>query len=199
MAIVLVACLLLGGCATKPPVVVDPLGAAPQDFSLDVTVMTGRDVDDVQKAKLLCGRYVLEADGSLHQGVAESASWGARWLPERTRTLSREQVAQVWSLTQQMGFVDPVRGNENINLYLIDPSPGDVTYLLATTANDNRMTYVQSKGIGEPGDPAVTRLVEMLAELSWTSPTPQAQGYEIPMRYEFGPDPYARYRQPEAK
>src|SRR5262245_35397766 len=48
----LIVSLAISGCAHKGPTIVDPLGAAPQDFSVDLTVMTGSGITIEQQAKL---------------------------------------------------------------------------------------------------------------------------------------------------
>ena len=65
----LAACVIgAAGCATKKTVSIDPLGVAPNDFSIELTILTGPQAPASNDAHLRQSRYVLFADGSLHQG-----------------------------------------------------------------------------------------------------------------------------------
>ncbi len=203
------ACLAFGGCARKQQVSADPLGIAPTDFSIEATVMTGEGATLTNAAHLRQSRYVLFADGSLYFGEDVNREQGADWLPPLTRVLTRKQVADVWSLAKQLGFTDPNNaGGAAINFKMVRPGVDGVTQIVAFRGWGERCTFVHSwapKGDKEKADgeapsdqpdPAMTQLVRELARLAWASDTPPVEAVVMPMRYDFGPDPYARFRQP---
>ncbi len=198
------ACLMLalafaivGGCANKPRVVEDPLGSTPEDFSLDLTVLTGPGTDEYPQAHLRQSRFVMMPDGTLHFGVDEDRTRGADWLPDVVRTLTRQQVAEVWSLSRQLGLTDAARGDDRVNFNLITAQPEQVVYLAAFTGDDEAWAFVRRSPAKAP-DAALTSLTRRLAQLSWASDVEQEALAIMPMRYNFGPDPYERFRQPAA-
>ncbi len=184
---------LLAGCTSPTQSSVDPLGAAPQDFGIDMTILVGDSVEPRPQAHLRPGRFVLFADGSLHYGPGDER--GAGWLPGRTRVLSRRQVAELWSLAQQVGFADPAAGADPVNLSLIQPPPDGLAYLISFVGRGDHWMHVRTSTIGNP-DAACVRLARLLADLAWTTDLPEDQIAVIPRRYDLGPDPYIRYRQP---
>ena len=90
--------LVFGGCAAQKQYAKDPLGDAPTDFSVDLTVLGSEEQMD-SGTTVKPSRFVLFADGSLHWGLDEGH--GTAWIPPLRRTLSREQVAGVWSYARQ--------------------------------------------------------------------------------------------------
>ena len=205
MIMTLAACAFAGsGCQQYRRVSTDPLGAAPTDFSLEVTVLTpppppvtttAPASQLASAAHLRQSRYVLFADGSLYQGDDAEHSKGADWLPPLTRVLTRRQVAEVWELSQQLGFTDPANANGATNFKLVPPpDDGHVTYLATFRGWGRRWTFTRASAEAQP-DAAMTQLVRDLAQLAWSSDLPPTAGYIMPKRYDFGSDPYARYRQ----
>jgi len=196
---------VLPGCATPPPASGDPLAAAPEDFALEVVMRCDKEMPPAPPAPTAPpappapqvhqrpGRFIFLPDGSLQ--YADSSRPDGR-MPERTRTLSRRQVAELWSLTRQLGLADPAAGHEPINLDLIQPPAGGVVYLIAVTGHDRRWMFIDAAAAGEAPDPASVAIVRHLAELAWVSDEPEGRVMIIPRRYDLGPDPYARYRRP---
>lgn len=194
IALLALSILLIGGCAHKKPVSADPLGAAPTDFSIELTVLTGPSSPPSSDAHLRQSRYVLFADGSLHQGDDLERVHGADWLPPLTRILTRRQMAEIWSLCQQLGFVlDPAVTSGAINFKLVQPSPDGVTYLAGFSGWGERWTFDRPCSSERP-DPAMVQLTRALARLAWATDLPPTSASIMPKRYDFGPDPYARYR-----
>lgn len=203
------------GCGAPQRVSADPLGAAPTDFALEVTILTPAPATTQPtstapataptaapatmpaEAHLRQSRYVLFSDGSLHQGEDSDHSKGAEWLPPITRVLSRRQIAEVWSLAQQLGFNDPKNaGNSAINFRTVPPpSEGAVVYLMAFRGWGQWWTFTRNSPMDHP-DPAMTEMVRALAQLAWASDMPATEPHVVPRRYDFGADPYERYRQP---
>ena len=184
----------LTGCAAPPEFAPDPLGAVPMDFTLDVTILTGEDIKDRPEAQWRQSRYVLFSDGSLHYGADNERK--ADWMPDLARRLSRQRVAEIWSLSQQLGFADPVNGDVPTNFMSISPAPTEVVYLIAYTGSNKRWEFVRRTEPGDNADPASVTLVRRLAMLAWANDRSSREMPLLPNRYDFGPDPYARYRRP---
>jgi len=196
MAAVLAFTLACAGCARRQQVSADPLGAAPTDFAIELTILTGLDTPTSSEAHLRQSRYVLFADGSLCQGDDPQRAHGPDWLPPLTRVLTRRQVAETWSLAQQLGFTDPANAQRGaVNFKLMAPPKDGVAYLAAISGWGERWTFVRAGALGEP-DPAMVQLSRDLARLAWATDQLPAAISLAPKRYDFGPDPYARFRQP---
>ena len=137
---------------------------------------------------------MLLADGLLPYGT-ETDRGGAR-LPPRARLLSRAQMAGIWSMVRQLGFGDPAAGTAPVNFDLLRPPHDGTAYLIAFTAGEDRWAFHRpSDGDGGP-DAASASLARRLARLAWATDLPERPIAVIPQRYDFGPDPYARYRRP---
>ena len=146
------------------------------------------------EAHLRPGRYVVFPDGSLHCGWEEGR--GPNWLPGKVRTLDRRETAGLWSLVKQVGFVEEAEEGEAENLELIEPPRNGLAYLIALTGRGERWTVVRRSAGSERADAACAALVRHLAELAWVMDK-EEEGWVMPVRYEFGADPYARYRRHE--
>lgn len=184
----------LTGCASPPEFAPDPLGAVPMDFTLDITILAGQDIKDRPEAQWRQSRYVLFSDGSLHYGADNEKR--ADWMPDLARRLSRQRVAEVWSLSQQLGFADPVNGDDPTNFMSISPSPNEVVYIIAYTGSNHRWEFIRRTEPGDDADPAAVTLVRRLAMLAWADDQLSQENHLLPNRYDFGPDPYSRYRRP---
>jgi hypothetical protein len=196
LLVMLASAWCAAGCAQQQRVSADPLGSAPSDFSLEVTILTGEQAPPSSEAHLRQSRYVLFADGSLHYGEDAERAKGGDWLPPLTRVLTRRQVAEVWSVAQHLGFTDPENaGSAAINFNLVKPPIDGVTHIAGFRAWGERWSFTQDATINQP-DPAMVRLVRDLARLAWASDQPKQAVRVMPKRYDFGPDPYERYRQP---
>jgi hypothetical protein len=179
------------GCATAERMGDDPLAAVPGDFSIDLTVLTGAGTPLRTEAHLRPGRFVVFADGSLHYG--EEPDRGAHWLPGKVRTLSRGQMAGLWSLVSQLGLADAAAGSPPVNLDLIEPGPDEIVMVLALTGSGDRWMTVRS-GTADAPDAAGTRLVRRLAQLAWATEQLMDEASITPPRYDLGDDPYEQYR-----
>jgi hypothetical protein len=191
--VTIAAAALLVGCAAKPQAGDDPLGSTPEDFSLDVTVLTGPGAENHPQAHLRQSRFVLMPDGTLHFGVDADRTRGANWLPDVVRTLDRRQVQEVWSSARQLGLTDPARGDQRVNFDLVKAQPEQVVYLAAFTGDDEAWSFIRTGTAAHP-DPALTSLTRLLARLSWASDVEAQAVAVMPTRYNFGPDPYVRYK-----
>lgn len=193
--VLLGACFALGACAAQRTAAVDPIGDVPDDFSIDLTVLvqpTDEDALTVRAAHLKQSRIVLLPDGSLHYGADPDR--GADWLPGLTRRLSRQQIAHVWALLRQLGLTDVEQADPMVNFNLIEVRPGDVAYLAALTAESERWAFLRVSPISGEPDAAMVMLVRTLAQLAWATDIEQVDDDTPARRYDFGPDPYVRYR-----
>jgi hypothetical protein len=196
----LITLLALAACS-QPATVTDPLSAAPEDLTIDVTILTGRRVKVEDEAHRRQGKMILLADGTLHADWGQGVTWKTR--PGLTRTLRREQTAELWFLARQLGFADSSKGDAPVNLGLITPERNEILYLLVFSAGGDTWTFVRHTPADQKTGPELTRMVRALAALAWESDSPVDRVRIEPQRYDFGPDPYARYRiattQPETE
>lgn len=190
--LVLLLVLPHAGCATAPGAIDDPLGRTPDDLSMELTILHGRGIDNVRAVDRRPGRFVVYPDGSLHHDEAV-AERNVR-PPGFIRRLNREQQSDLWLLLRQLGFADPERGDPSQNLHLIQPQRSEIMHQLAIIVDDRRWVFVQRTGAEAEPDAAMRELVQRLAQLSWLPDVPSGEPMIIPPRYDFGPDPYARYR-----
>ncbi len=198
----LVGLLLLTGCAASGPPTqrtgvtssqVDPL-EVPADFSLDLTIWA----DDAGAGPrqpgpdphLRAGRFILFCDGSLH--------WSGRVehpedeMPPLRRILRRADMAALWTLIRQLGMDDVTKATPAVNVRLVEPPPREVLYLAVLTGDGQRWAFQRHAISPDQPDPAMTRLVGRLSELAWGDLVDVVP--LTPRRYDFGLDPYARYR-----
>ncbi|MFZ9880311.1 MAG: hypothetical protein ACO3QC_02785 [Phycisphaerales bacterium] len=185
------------GCSGSPKAVrpaVDPVGAVPADFSLEIDVRTGRGVAERAKVEERSARFVLLPDGSLHGETDLVPREGLR--PARVRRLVREQMAEVWSELANAGFTDPALADFKGNTSLLEPDAGMVLVTIEIHADERRFAFVRRYKPGENDEQAVRRVVRSIAALGWASDEALAETAEIPVRYDLGADPYARYATP---
>lgn len=184
--------LVAAGCASNQPSF-DPLGPQPpSDFSVDASVVVGRNATEQVGVHRRQGRHILFADGGLHSDVGPSLTPDVR--PAETRQLTTAQVESVWRLAQSLGLTDPEKGSRPINDTLLKPGDGEIVTVATFTGGDDRWQFIWRNGFREPTDPAAAALVRELAGLAWMTDTPPNQSM-APIRYDLGTDPYARYRQ----
>jgi hypothetical protein len=191
-ALLLLLMVGMVGCASAPAID-DPIGEVPHDFSVDVAILLGRDIERSPEAHLRPLRMILFPDGSLHSG--EHPRYGhVSWMPGLVRRLNRDQMAKLYGLARELNLSDPDRGDEFINPMLLEPENSEIVYQLALAIGDRRWQFVRHFRPGEGADPAITRFIRHLAELAWETDLLPEEPVVMPHRYDFGPDPYARYR-----
>ena len=186
--------LLLVGCSTPRSGSAatgesDPLAGIPRDFQLDVRVLVGRNVDDRDRLERRASHIVLLPDGSLHAVVGSDVVPGSR--PGLSRVLYRDQVADVWALLGRLGIIgegEPVTGPVRV------PGAKEIVYVVEYTMNNDRRRIVQRVLSPEARESANTVLVRTLGALAWLRDAPLQDSTVEPLRYDFGPDPWARYR-----
>jgi len=185
------------GCAgngERAPGAVDDLDRPPADFTLDVTILVGRRVPPQTEVERRQGHTILMSDGSLLHESGRSVDWNQR--PGRTRMLYQQQVSDLWRIARELGFTNPANADFRGNPVLLQPERDETIYILDFRADGERWTFVRTfRGEEEP-DPACVRLIRALADLSWTSDLSTER--LRPIRYDFGPDPYAGFRRRSA-
>ena len=187
IVLVLFSLVLMPACTAQPQVT-DPLAIAPNDFSLDVTVVT---TAPHTLAHMRSSRFVVFPTGALHHGDEEG--WGPNTLPARTRLLSREQVSVIWNRLDQMGMSTPVQADETVNFQLLPrPEDGSV-YMIAINGDGQYWNFIRYIAEDQQADPAFKNLIRLLAGYAWATDQPEVEGYEEPMRYELGGNPYELY------
>ncbi len=181
----------------------DPVGAVPDDLTIDVTILPGRDfsvpaepgdegpIDPrLRPVETQRSRYLLFPNGSLHGDVGTSLTVLTR--PGTVRTLTREQCADLWLVARQTGFAGGGTGFEG-NPAFLQPAPNQLLTIILVQANGQFTQYVVRSEVGQV-DPASTRLVRSLARLAWSSDELPIESAVLPIRYDLGPDPYDRFR-----
>jgi len=185
--ILLLFAMLLSACSVKPPIT-DPLSIVPNDFSLDVTVVTTK---PHILAHMRSSRFVVFPDGALHHG--DTPGWGPNTLPPRTRTLSREQIGVIWNRLDQLGMATSMRADETVNFQLVRPPENGSVYMVAIQADGDYWNFIRYLHEDDNSDPAFTKLIRLLAGYAWATDQPNVVGFEEPVRYDLGGNPYERY------
>ena len=178
---------LMPACVAQPQVT-DPLSIAPNDFSLDITVVT---TEPHALAHMRSSRFVVFPNGALHHG--DEKGWGPNTLPSRTRLLSREQLSSIWIHLDQMGMSTDVLADETVNFQLLPRIEEGSVYMVAVNAKGSYWNYVRYIAPDQKADPAFQYLIRLLAKLAWATDQPSIEGYQEPVRYDIGGNPYNRY------
>ncbi|MAJ46450.1 MAG: hypothetical protein CBC35_03935 [Planctomycetes bacterium TMED75] len=194
-------CLLLvclgmsGGCASRPvdsPVVIssqgDPLAGVPADFEVQIQVMVGRKCPDQNQLQRREASMLLLPDGSLHAATGRLVVPGSR--PGLARTLYQDQVVEFWALLGRLDLLEagalpvgPVR----------PPGAMEIVYVLEITANNTRRRIID-RLVQDETNAALVTVIRSLGGLAWLRDAPPPANLIEPLRYDFGPDPWARYR-----
>ncbi|MGA1266452.1 MAG: hypothetical protein ACO32J_04660 [Phycisphaerales bacterium] len=178
--------LVIGGCAAPPA---DPL-ATPGDFTADVTVLAGEGADQRLEPWMRQGKMILFSDGTVLADLGPSVN--ARTRPGRARVLYQRQVRQLWDLARELGFATPELANFDGNPDLLAAEPGELVYAMTFSAGQERWTFVRRCPVQEGPDEATATWVKAMAEAGLLRERPADEN--LPIRYDFGPDPYAWFR-----
>lgn len=190
----LVAIAAAPGCASaseRPSRTSDPLGQVPTDFWLEVRVQPGAGVDGRAKVEERAVRFVLLPDGSLYGETDVASDPGAR--PPRLRVLSREQMAEVWQVLSNSGFASPRLADTRGSVRGFAPRPNEIVTTLELHARSERFAFARRYAPGGDDQIALRKAVRTIAALGWASDEQLAESAELPLRYDMGPDPYARF------
>ncbi|MBM44229.1 MAG: hypothetical protein CMJ36_04355 [Phycisphaerae bacterium] len=183
-------CLLPAGCASTQPAGAsrDYYADVPEHFSIDVTILAAEDEPEAHRRT---ARYVVFPDGSLHHDARPGV--GPNTLPPLSRQLSKAQMADLWAKARELGLVDASKADQVENFRrVVHPSSGHA-YLVAFSADGEYWNFTRGVPEGERLDPALTELLRELAMLAWAEDGDDRRRAE-PVRYDFGPDPWAAYR-----
>ncbi len=155
--------IFFGGCTAEPPVT-DPFSVAPNDFSLDVTVVSAQ---RQMPEHLKSSRFVVFPNGALHHGNEDG--WGPNTLPPRTRLLSREQISTIWTLLDETGMSTSEKADQTVNFQIL-PKPKDGSvYMIAINGDGKYWNFVQYIDRSELASPKFTKLIRLLAKYSWVT------------------------------
>lgn len=195
----LCAPLVCSGCAAPARDATrgaDPVGTVPNDLSVEIDVMPGRGVGDRAKIEERPARFVVLADGSLHGEADRVPPRGIR--PARVRRLEREQMADLWLAMRNAGFASADLADTRSTLDALTPGAQEVLVTLEVYADGERYAFVRRYPPGGEDQPAMRGIVRTVAALAWSSDEALAESAELPLRYDLGADPYARYARPDA-
>ncbi|MGA1018665.1 MAG: hypothetical protein ACO3YY_11870 [Phycisphaerales bacterium] len=200
-ATVLAAALLAGvSAACRGTPTVPDAAKVPEGFSVNATVIRGRQAPAVPRVEERSGRWVLLPDGSLRAAAATDPDHADR--PGRARTLRESEVAELWALAVRLGLADPVAADPVGNASLLEAGPGELVQIVEfavadPTTGPQAWTFVHRGPADAGGDRVLGIFVRALAERAWMADRPGDFEPPAAIRYDFGPDPHARYRVPE--
>ncbi|MDP6986884.1 MAG: hypothetical protein QGG74_02455, partial [Phycisphaerales bacterium] len=181
--------VLLTSCSATPQRV-DPFGAVPDDFSVDLTILSRPEGD---RADRRTSRIVLEPDGSLR--YLAKPGIGPNTLPPLVRRLDREHMARVWDSAARLGLTDPADADVEADLRRVKPPVRrGCVWLLVLTGDGDRWNFTRTADGDEQPDAAIVAFGRELGALAW-APDRETQIAEAePVRWDYGPDPWAAYR-----
>ncbi len=186
--------LLAAGCASGPAPAApdaDPLAGAPADLTIDLIIQAGRDAVGREAAEDRNARFIVFPDGSFHAAYGDDVN--EHTFPPRIRRLSQTQLTDLWGLVRELGLNDAERG-EPVRPLEVDPDRYRIATVLTIRADGRPWTFTRLRDAAEPADPALRVFTRRLAAYAWAADYPVERIAETPRRYDFGPDPYARYR-----
>jgi hypothetical protein len=184
-----------GGCASNAPSPEATPEAVservPTDLTVDVTVLVGRGTPEALVVESQQAKYIVEPDGTLQADAGPFIDISTR--PGRSRVLAQDQLAYVWSVLRQTGFARAADANGPANPDLLRVNPKERLAIITVRAQGRTWNFVRRATGDEPLDPAAARVIRALAALAWI---PDRRPSDLlPERYDYGPDPYAVYRE----
>jgi hypothetical protein len=181
--------VLLTSCSATPQRV-DPFGAVPDDFSVDLTILSRPEGD---RADRRTSRIVLEPDGSLR--YLAKPGIGPNTLPPLVRRLDREQMARVWDSAARLGLTDPADADVEADLRRVKPPHRrGCVWLLVLTGDGDRWNFTRTAAGDEQPDAAIVAFGRELGALAWAPDRGTRVAEVEPVRWDYGPDPWAAYR-----
>ena len=179
---------LASGCAAPAP---DPLDT-PTHLTFDVTILKGDQVPFRTEAWMQPGKMIVFPDGTLLADFGPSVNTRVR--PGVARVLYQRQLFEMWDVAKKLGFADPALADFDANPYLVEAQPNEIVYIMTFAASNDRWTFVRRfEGTSQP-DPASEVWVKVLAQAAFA--TDLKVNADLPIRYDFGPDPYAWFKPP---
>ncbi len=216
VGILLSVTFALAGCAAPPAAVSD---GVPEDGVIAAGVVVGPGLArEIQRhpedwpVHLRPGRAIILADGSLRADVGPTLDLGDR--PGISRHLRRAQLATLWRELDELGLGRPSAGNFTGNPKLLEPGRREVLQVLECRRDDQDWIVVHRFEVPErpsslpesesesdvvqqaemAEDPRLRAAIRRIAALAWAADLPPTGVPRYPERYDFGPDPWARYR-----
>ncbi|MCP4836299.1 MAG: hypothetical protein GY895_16210 [Phycisphaera sp.] len=201
--------IAIAGCSTAP----QDRGIPPEDGVIAAAVVVGSDLGHrIQRdpaawpVEVRPSRAVILADGSLRADVGPSLGVDDR--PGVTRHLRRSQLVSLWKRLEDLGLAEIASANFDRNPNLLVPGPDEVIQILEIRRNGrdwmviDRFTVAEDADRGTNGpdgtlaaeNPRMRAALRAIAALAWASDAPPDDTVRFPERYDFGPDPWVRYR-----
>jgi len=172
----------------------------PEGFSVNATVIRGEQAPPVPRVDERSGRWVLLPDGALRASTpAAGAMPDHADRPGRARTLRDREVAELWALAVRLGLADPRSADPVGNAALLEAGPGELLQIVEFGVADpetgpRSWTFVHRGPAEAGGDEVLGTFLRALAERAWMADRPGDFDPPAAIRYDFGPDPHARYR-----
>lgn len=182
----------------------------PADAVIDATVLVGDDLGRrIQRdpgawpVQLRPARAIILPDGVLRADVGADLRVDDR--PGVARHLYRSQLEELWRGLDDLGFGDPAVGDYDGNLGRLVPDDDEVIQILALQRGGRDWAIVRRFEVSPDTTPAeaagledarMRSAIRRLAALAWAFDAPPDDTVAFPERYDFGPDPWARYRGP---
>jgi hypothetical protein len=69
--------------------------------------------------------------------------------------------------------------------------------MIAVNGEGKYWNFIQYIAEDQQADPAFKSLIRLLAGYAWSTDQPDVEGYEEPIRYDLGGNPYERYSEGE--
>ena len=176
---------LLVGCSDVRTTLVSS-AKAPEDLSVDVTILTGISAKDLPQAHLRQGKFTVLSDGSLHSDYGDSLTFLTR--PAATRWLYRSQIESLWKLAGDEGWLDASNSSIDIWPGVVRPAKNEVVYILFFQADGTDWWFIRRFKTSDIPDPHAVTFVRSLCALAWA--TDRSPDRNLPHRYDFGPNPY---------
>lgn len=181
-----------------------------EDSVIDATVIVGEDLGirierdpGAWPVQLRPARAIVLPDGVLRADVG--ANLGVDDRPGATRVLYRTQLVELWKEMDILDFGSPSAGNYTGNLELLEPGDDEVIQILYLQRGGRDWTIVRRFEIPKDAspkdpttfdaeDPQMRTAMRRMAALAWAWDVPPNDSIRFPERYDFGPDPWSRYR-----
>ena len=182
----------MAGCSATEEAGGGPESAA-GSLTLDIIVLTEEAADEAAEVLDQSARFIVLADGSLH--ARAPAAVGSMDLPPRVRRLREAEIDDLRVLSAAaIGTANEYEAP--IDLGSLTP-PREATLVAITRSLGDQRVMRRTWHDGLESDEAAVALVERLAEYAWAGVRPADAIDPGPVRYDLGPDPYARYRRGE--
>lgn len=185
--------LALAACSNQP--FRPDASSVPPALSINATVLRGEAAPAVLKVEERNGRWMLLPDGSLRAEAppsAERTDHGKR--PGVVRSLRESEIAEMWSLAARLGLADPRAGDPVGNPRMLTPGPAELIQVIEFHAAGESWAFFARGPAESGGDRVLGDFIRALADRAWMADEPPELLPSAAIRYDFGPDPYERYR-----